>query len=271
MSEMTTYAPGIPCWVDLASPDIEASIGFYGALLGWDVPESENAEQTGGYRIATQRGKSAAGMMPLMQEGQPPAWSTYVSVEDADATTEKAKAAGGQVIAEPMDVMDLGRMAVFTDPSGAYFGIWQAGSFAGAELVNEPGTFTYNELNTRDPDAAKAFYGAVFGWGSKDIDMGESGTYTVWRHPDRCEDEDSIGGMLDMRGRVPDEVPPHWLTYFTIEDLDETIEQAKGMGGNVTVRPHGPSQRPARGPDRPAGRRVRDLPEHRVGAGQASF
>jgi predicted enzyme related to lactoylglutathione lyase len=237
MSEMTTYAPGIPCWVDLASPDVGASVGFYGALLGWEVPESENAEQTGGYRIATQRGKSAAGMMPLMQEGQPPAWSTYVSVDDADATTEKAKAAGGQVIAEPMDVMDLGRMAVFTDPTGAYIGIWQAGSFAGAELVNEPGTFTYNELNTRDPDAAKAFYGAVFGWGSKDIDMGESGTYTVWRHPDRAEDEDGIGGLLDIRGRVPDEVPPHWLTYFTIEDVDESIEQAMGMGGKLTFGP----------------------------------
>jgi len=85
MTEMTTYAPGTPCWVDLGSPDIDASIDFYGALFGWDVPESENAEQTGGYRLATLRGNSTGGMMPLMQEGQPPAWMTYVSVEDADA------------------------------------------------------------------------------------------------------------------------------------------------------------------------------------------
>src|SRR3954454_9371491 len=116
MTEMTSYAPGTPSWVDLSCTDLDASIDFYGALFGWDVPEQENSEQTGGYRRALLRGKSAAGMMPLMQEGQPPAWTTYVSVEDADATAAAVRDAGGQVIAEPMDVMDLGRMAVFADP-----------------------------------------------------------------------------------------------------------------------------------------------------------
>jgi predicted enzyme related to lactoylglutathione lyase len=230
MTEMTTYAPGTPCWVDLASPDLDASIEFYGALFGWDVPESENAEQTGGYRIAALGSKSTAGMMPTMQEGQPPAWSTYISVEDADATAAKVEEAGGQVIAEPMDVMELGRMAVFSDPTAAVFGIWQPGSFSGAELVNEPSTYSWNELNTRDPDAAKAFYAAVFGWGVREMDMGDAGTYTMWRLPDADEDDDSIGGMLDMRGRVPDEVPSHWLTYFTVEDRDATAEKAKEMG-----------------------------------------
>src|SRR2546423_8521162 len=164
MTEMTTYAPGTPCWVDLGSPDLDGSIEFYGSLLGWEVPESENAEQTGGYRIATSRSKSAAGMMPLMQEGQPPAWTTYVSVEDADATAQKVTEAGGQAFAEPMDVMDLGRMAVFADPAGAVFGIWQPGSFPGAEVVNEPGAFSWNELNTRDPEPAKSFYPQAIGW-----------------------------------------------------------------------------------------------------------
>jgi predicted enzyme related to lactoylglutathione lyase len=230
MTEMTSYAPGTPCWVDLGSPDIDASTDFYGQLFGWEVPESENAEQTGGYRIATQRGKSAAGMMPLMQEGQVPAWTTYVSVEDADATAAKVHEAGGTVLAEPMDVMDLGRMAVFADPTGAVFGIWQAGNFSGAELVNEPNTYSWNELNTRDPDAAKAFYAAVFGWGTREMDMGDDGTYAMWRLPDAAEDDDSVGGLLDMRGRVPDEVPAHWLTYFTVEDRDATASKAKEMG-----------------------------------------
>ena len=230
MTEMTTYTPGTPCWVDLGSPDLDASIDFYGTLLGWDVPESENAEQTGGYLIATSGGKSAAGMMPLMQEGQPTAWTTYVSVDDADATTEKVKEAGGQVIAEPMDVMDLGRMALFADPTGAFFGIWQSGTFAGAAVVNEPGSYSWNELNTRDPDAAKAFYAAVFGWGVREMDMGDDGTYAMWRLPDADEDDDSIGGMLDMRGRVPEEVPSHWLTYFTVEDRDAAAGKAKEMG-----------------------------------------
>jgi uncharacterized protein len=239
MTEMTTYAPGTPCWVDLASPDLDATIDFYGSLLGWEAPEGENTEATGGYRIAQQRGKSAAGLMPQMPEqaGQPPAWTTYIAVADADATAEAVRGAGGNVMAEPMDVMDLGRMAVFADPTGAVFGIWQAGSFPGAELVNEPGTFSWNELNTRDPEAAKGFYSAVFGWVFSDMDMGDAGTYTVFRLADADEEGSGIGGLLDMRGRVPDEIPPHWLTYFTIEDLDSTLEQAKGAGANVAFGP----------------------------------
>jgi predicted enzyme related to lactoylglutathione lyase len=238
MTEMTSYAPGTPSWVDLGSPDIDASVAFYGDIFGWDVPESENAEQTGGYRQAMLRGKAAAGMMPLMQEGQPPAWSTYVSVEDADATAAAVRDAGGKVMAEPMDVMDLGRMAIFADPSGAVFGIWQPGTFVGAEVVNEPNSFSWNELNTRDPDQARSFYAAVFGWVARDMDMGDAGTYTTFRLPDASEDDESVGGLLDMRAQqIPDEVPEHWMTYFTVEDLDGEIEKTKGAGGSVTFGP----------------------------------
>jgi predicted enzyme related to lactoylglutathione lyase len=172
-----------------------------------------------------------------MEDGQPPAWTTYISVDDADATAEKVRDAGGNVLAEPMDVMDLGRMAIFADPTGAVFGIWQPGSFSGAELVNEPGTFSWNELNTRDPEAAKAFYGAVFGWEARDMDMGDFGSYTTWRHPARSDDDDSIGGLLDMRGRVSDEVPEHWMTYFTVEDRDATLDEAKQRGAEVIFGP----------------------------------
>jgi hypothetical protein len=237
MTEMTTYAPGTPCWVDLASPDLDATIEFYGSLLGWEAPEGENTEATGGYRIAQQRGKSAAGLMPQMEEqqGQPPAWNTYVSVADADATADAVREAGGQVIAAPMEVMDLGRMAVFTDPTGAFFGIWQPGTFAGAEVVNEPGAYSWNELNTRDPEAAKSFYGDVFGWAFDDMDMGESGNYTVFRLADAPEEGSGIGGLLDMRGRVPDEVPAHWLTYFTVADRDEAVQKATASGGSKMV------------------------------------
>src|ERR1700704_3684104 len=107
MSERTSYAPGTPSWVDLGSPDLDASVDFYSGLFGWEVPPSENVEQTGGYRRAMKDGADVAGMMPLMQEGQPPAWSNYVSVEDADATVAAVKEAGGTVFAEPLDVMDL--------------------------------------------------------------------------------------------------------------------------------------------------------------------
>jgi len=232
MSERSSYAPGTPCWVELSSPDVDASVAFYGALFGWDVPVPENPEQTGGYRIALKDGKPAAGMMPQMQEGQPPVWTTYVSAADADAIASAVKAAGGNAIAEPMDVMDLGRMAVFADPTGAVFGTWQPGSFTGAGLVNEPGTIAWNELGTRDTAAAKEFYAAVFGWGAADADMGEIGTYTQWKLG-----EDSVGGMMDVSGRLPDEIPAHWLTYFAVEDAEAAIETAKQNGGSVSFGP----------------------------------
>jgi predicted enzyme related to lactoylglutathione lyase len=235
MPEKTSYEPGTPSWVDLSTPDIDKSVEFYSGLFGWDVPEQENSEQMGGYRRALLGGKAVAGMMPLMQEGQPPVWSSYVSVADADATTAAVKDAGGKVLAEPMDVMDLGRMAVFMDPEGAAFGIWQPGSFIGAELVNDPNTFSWNELNTRKPDEAKQFYGSVFGWGANDVQMGESGTYTTWRAPGAAEDDESIGGMLDMRGQAPEEIPPHWLVYFTVSDRDASLEKVKSSGGSETL------------------------------------
>ncbi len=232
MSERTSYAPGTPCWVDLGTPDIEASEAFYGELFGWEIPEQPNSAQLGGYRRAKKNGKDVAGAAPLMQEGQPPAWSTYVSVADAAATLAAVGAAGGQVIVEAMDVVGLGTMAVFVDPTGAACGIWQPGTFAGAELVNESGSFGWNELGTRDPAAAKQFYGAVFGWDSEDNDMGDMGTYTTWK-----VGEAMVGGMFDISGVVPDEVPAHWLTYFMVENLDAAMEKAKSGGGDVRNGP----------------------------------
>jgi uncharacterized protein len=231
MSERTSYAPGIPCWADLGTPDIDAAVSFYGGLFGWSIEEGENAEQTGGYRQAKLRGKPVAGVMPLMQEGQPPVWANYVSVEDADATTAKVREAGGQVLAEPMDVMDLGRMAVFIDPAGAVFGIWQPGTFVGAEVVNESNAMVWNELNTRDTAGAKQFYGAVFGWDFEEREFGTNTYITIKLG------EDSAGGIMDLTGRVPDEVPNHWLVYFAVDDADATVEKAKGSGVEALFGP----------------------------------
>jgi uncharacterized protein len=232
MSERTSYMPGTPCWVDLGTPDVEAAASFYGALFGWDVPERPNSAEMGGYRRAEKDGADVAGVMPLMQEGQPPAWTTYVAVEDADAIAAAVTENGGTVLAEPMDVMDLGRMAVFLDSTGAAFGIWQAGTFAGAALVNEPGALAWNELATRDVAASKQFYTAVFGWDYQDHDMGEMGTYTELKVGGA-----SVGGMMDVTGRLPDEVPAHWLTYFAVGNTDAAVEQVKAGGGSVAFGP----------------------------------
>jgi predicted enzyme related to lactoylglutathione lyase len=172
-------------------------------------------------------------MMPLMQEGQPPAWTTYISVADADATAAAVGDAGGTVIAEPMDVMDLGRMAVFADPTGAVFGIWQPGTFAGAGLVNEPGGISWNELNTRDVDSARAFYGAVFGWTFDEQDMGGGETYSMIVLGER-----PVGGMLDLAARgVPEQIPAHWQVYLGVDDTDATIAAAKERGGSLMLEP----------------------------------
>jgi predicted enzyme related to lactoylglutathione lyase len=233
MSERTSYDPGTPCWIDLGTPDQDAAGEFYGALFGWDLKEDENAEQTGGYRTAQLGGKAIGGVMKLMQEGQPPAWLTYIAVKDAEATAAKAVEAGASVLAGPMAVLDYGTMAVLSDPSGAVFGLWQAGIHIGADLVNEPGALSWNELNTRDTEGAKAFYGTLFGWDFEDNDMGEMGTYTSLKLGDG-----PVGGMLDMAGRgVPEEVPAHWQVYFAVEDTDATVEKAKQGGGSVMVEP----------------------------------
>lgn len=232
MSERTSYTPGTPCWVELGTPDIEAAAAFYGDLFGWEIPELPNSQQLGGYRRAKKGGKDVAGVAPLMQEGQPPAWTTYVSVADAEATVAKAREAGAPVHVEPMDVNGLGKMAFFGDPRLGFTGVWEPGTFPGAELVNEPGAFTWNELGTRDPAAAKGFYATVFGWDVDEQEMGPGATYVVWKAGGA-----SVGGMFDLTGQAPDEVPAHWRTYFSVEDLDASLETLKGGGGSVVVDP----------------------------------
>ncbi len=232
MPERTSYEAGTPCWIDLSTPDQDGAAKFYGDLFGWRVEEDENAEQTGGYRVAMLGDAAVGGVMKLMQEGQPTAWSSYVSVEDVDATVARAREAGGSVMVEPMDVLDYGRMAFLIDPTGAAIGLWQAGRNIGAGLVNEPGALSWNELETRDPEAAKSFYAAVFGWSFVDHEMGGMGTYTEWKLGDS-----SIGGMADISGRVPDEVPAHWMVYFAVADTDAAVGQIESGGGEVRFGP----------------------------------
>lgn len=229
MAEFTDYPPGTPSWVDLSSPDLEASKAFYGSLFGWQAEDL--GPDAGGYSMFKLRDRYVAGLGPVQGEGRPPAWGTYVTVPDADATVAVVKQAGGTVFLEPMDVFDAGRMAVFADPTGAVLSVWQPGNHKGAELANEPGAFSWNELNTRDPAAAKAFYTAVFGWEPEEHAMGPM-TYTEWKINGR-----SIGGMIDMNPNVPAQVPPHWLVYFTVEDTDATVAAITGKGGTVFVGP----------------------------------
>lgn len=231
---MPDFPPGTPSWVDLASPDVDASVAFYRELMGWSATEPGPVEETGGYRMFQQDGKSVGGVMGKMQEQQPTAWSTYISVADADATAELVKAAGGSVLVEPMDVMDIGRMAFFADPSGAAFGVWQPRAFGGADLVGEPGSLCWSEVLTRDAASGTAFYPAVFGWEARRPQFeGAPESYTVWELDGR-----PVGGMMDMSGPgFPPGIPPHWGVVFAVADCDATVAKARELGATVTHEP----------------------------------
>jgi predicted enzyme related to lactoylglutathione lyase len=232
MPQRTSYAQGTPSWVDLSSPDVGASTAFYGELFGWEGAAAGPAEETGGYVIFTLRGSRVAGAGPLQDPRQPPAWSTYIAADDADEVAAKATEAGGHVVAGPMDVMQAGRMAILADPTGAVVGIWQAGENTGAELVNEPGSLGWNELTTREPDAAKAFYSAALGMQTGAWEGEGDRSYTVWQ-----VDGQMVGGLLEMDDNWPPDTPSHWAVYFIVADADATAAKATELGGTVRVPP----------------------------------
>jgi predicted enzyme related to lactoylglutathione lyase len=232
MSERTSYATGVPCWVDLISTDPAAARSFYGSLFGWDY--DVGSEETGRYAMALLRGKVVAGVVgQAVPAGMPTAWTTYLAADDADATVQRAIANGATVMMGPMDVLDLGRVSVATDPTGAVFGIWQGRAHVGATLVNEPGTVTWNELNTRDIDTAIGFYGEVFGVTTDPLDNGPDGP----RYRTFNVGEDVVGGMQQMGPLFPPQVPPHWMTYFAVDDADATAAAAARAGGKVMMPP----------------------------------
>ncbi len=155
MGERTEYTPGTFSWVELLTSDADGAKAFYGEVLGWEYDDAPLPEG-GTYTLVLKDGKRVAGLhQPSPENAGPPAWLSYVAVEDADAAAAKAGELGASVLAGPFDVMDVGRMAVLQDPQGAVFAVWQAGRTAGAELVNDPGSLTMNQLNAADVDGGR--------------------------------------------------------------------------------------------------------------------
>lgn len=228
---MTTVAPGAPNWVDLATPDLNDATRFYTGLFGWTAHVAAQPEAQS-YTIFNKDGRPVAGAGPLFGAGQPPAWSTYIATDDADAVATRVEAAGGNVLMTPFDVMDQGRMGVFLDQAGAAFSVWQPMAMSGAQLVGVPGSLTWNELTTRDPDGSKAFYGSVFGWTADDREMGPV-TYTRWQL-----NGEAVAGMMPMVGEAwPPDLPPHWMVYFAVDDTDAAAARVVELGGDVSVEP----------------------------------
>ena len=182
--ERDGYPPGVPCWVDTSQPDPEAAVRFYQGLFGWEFTDRMPSGSEGSYYVARLHGKQVAARgLPTGGVAPNPNWATYIWVDNAEETTAKAKEAGGTVFVEPFDIFDAGRMAVLSDPTGAVFSLWQAGTHRGAQLVNEANTWNWSDLNTRDPQVAKAFYEALFGWVADEVDLGDLGEATMLRRP----------------------------------------------------------------------------------------
>jgi uncharacterized protein len=223
MGERTSHAPGTFSYVDLATTDAEGAKAFYGGLFGWefeDLPVPDSPP----YTMARIGGRTVAALYAKRDDEAPPAWLSYVTVEDPDAIAARAAQLGGAVISQPFDVMDAGRMAVLQDPTGAVFAIWQARAAIGAQLVNEVGALCLNQLNTSDPDAARSFYAGLFGWTFQGI---ESGGQSYW----------GINNGERLNGGMMQGTPSSWLAYFTSADADASAARIGELGGRVLVGP----------------------------------
>lgn len=231
MPEVTErYEPGVPCWVDVMVPDQQAALDFYKDLFGWQG--EVGPPETGGYSVCTLHGKPVAGVMAATSADggptPPPAWTVYLATEDTDAATHRVGESGGTVMVPGMDVMDLGRMAVAADPTGAVFGLWQAKDFIGAQMVNEHGAVIWSELNTSDPDTAEPFYR---GLGIDTAPMEGAPGYRALNVGGR-----TVGGAQGLENSPPGTVS-HWLTYFAVDDTDSTVDALVRADGSVLVPP----------------------------------
>ena len=203
---------------DLTTTDLDGALRFYGDLFGWGFEDM--GEEAGHYHQARLRGKRVAGVGPT-QPGAPPmtAWTTYLAGRDVEAHAAAVSENGGNVVFGPIDVFDQGRMIVAQDPTGAMFGVWEPRAHSGAELVNENATFTWNELMTRDVDAATRFYGAVFGQQFEPLPETPDGSYQLIKVDDRMVGEGHRGPVTkELQGsffaatKGEDERYLDWLT-----------------------------------------------------------
>ena len=257
MQGRNEYPPGVPCWVDVGQPDPQAAATFYGRLFGWEFEDRMPPGSPEPYLVASLGGQTVAAIGPALAGNPgPPAWLTYVAVDDADSAAQRIQDAGGRALEAPFDVGRAGRMGIFADPEGAAFATWQAGETQGAQLVNAPGSWNFSGLITRDRATAEAFYGAVFGWELSAFDPGDPTSGGYWRlpgygdfleqinpgtragmaamgAPDRFEDT-----VATLSPPEPDDVaPPHWDITFAVDDADATATRAEELGGRVIVAP----------------------------------
>jgi predicted enzyme related to lactoylglutathione lyase len=230
MSVIKKYKPGEFCWTDLGTKDVAAAKKFYKGIFGWkatDFPMGDGVK----YSMMRIDGKDVAGLYPMPDEQRkaktPPFWLPYVCVKSVDGVVKQAKAAGGKICMEPMDVMGQGRMAIVQDPTSAAFGLWQPLAHGGAALADKPGTALWHDLNTLKPKVAGKFY-VKLGWTLIDRDI-DGHKYYQFKL-----------GKEDVCGMWPEptkKLPPSWITHWKVADCAKTAAKAKRLGGRVVMGP----------------------------------
>ncbi|MFC5752783.1 VOC family protein [Actinomadura rugatobispora] len=225
MTHLTSNPPvGTPTWLDLGIPDLGRAKEFYGGLFGWEF--QDYGPEAGHYHACLLRGEPVAGIMQLPEPTGDYWWNVYFATDDCDGTVKRVTDAGGSAVEAPMDVMDQGRMAILKDPVGAQFGLWEGRAHIGSRIVNEPGSFVWNELVTADSARAADFYRAVFEYTLEPI-QGDM-DYTVLHRPDG----QSIGGVMGSPG-----ASSGWFTYFDVDDPDAAARKVGDLGGTVVDEP----------------------------------
>jgi hypothetical protein len=231
MGERTEHTPGTFSWTDLTTTDQAGAKVFYSGLFGWaadDRPVGDGIV----YSMQQIDGKSVGAISPQpdaqREAGVPPMWNSYITVASADESAAKASELGATVHAPPFDVMDAGRMAVIQDPQGAFFMVWEPKATIGAELVNVPGALCWNELYTTDIDGAKGFYGGLFGWEFQQFEQSPDPYFVVMNQG---------RGNGGVRGLAQPDMPPNWLVYFAVPDIDAGIGKVGELGGSNMMGP----------------------------------
>ncbi len=216
MSERDGYEHGVPCWVDTRQPDPRAAADFYTRLFGWE------AETSGDYTFCRLRGGDVAAI---------------TAGDSADEAAARVRDAGGSVVTAPFDVPRAGRTAVLTDPAGAEFSVWQPVAHKGAQRVNEWGAWAMSSLSTSDLDAAKRFYGDVFGWETDTFAVGDLDV-SLFRLPGFVGGEPEQPVPADViAAAAPSEDPARWDVDFWVEDTDATAARATELGGTAIAPP----------------------------------
>jgi predicted enzyme related to lactoylglutathione lyase len=231
MPVIESYAPGTFCWADLGSPAAAAAKRFYTSLFGWTA-EDRPMGPDAAYTMLNLEGRAVAALYQQdpAQPGAPPHWLSYISVGHVNDVARRAKELGGTVLLDPFDVLDVGRMAMVQDPTGAVVALWEPRGHAGAGIAGEPGSICWNELATTDVARAGAFYESLLGWGAETRPMGAT-SYTMFAHEGAPR-----GGMMAI---APEwgPVSPNWRVYFAVSDCEGQTALAQSLGGSVRVPP----------------------------------